>query len=77
MNIGITLASFGKPGNIPLLNVKFIRADNGTRFKYFHRYAITSSFALFKLKIFNTFRTSSGMVGDIENVFFCFFSRRN
>ena len=75
MNIGgTTLANFRELGNIPVLNDKFVRVDNGTEISLFISFSIFTGmllgpFALFKLKVFNSFRTSLGVVGDKKNVF--------
>ena len=75
MNIGITLANFRELENIPVLNDKFVRADNGTWISLFISFGIFTdvllgSLALFKLKVFNSFRTSPGVVGDKKQCVF-------
>ena len=65
----MTLPSFEEPGNIPVLNDKFIRVDNGTDISLFISLStftgmLLGSFALFKIKVFNKFRTSLGVAVD-------------
>ena len=81
MNIGITLSNFRELGNIPVLNDKFVRVDNGTEISLFISFSIFTGMllgplALFKLKVFNSFRTSSGVVGDKKNVFALLFVKK-
>ena len=73
-------ANFRKLGNIPVLNYKFVRVDNGTELSLFiyskiFRCVLLGPFALFKLKVFNSFRTSSGVVEDKKNVFAILFGK--
>ena len=56
----------GELGNIPVLNSKFFRVDKGTEISLFISLSIFTGmllcpFALFKLKVFNIFRTLSGV----------------
>ena len=79
MNIGITLTNFRELGNIAVLNDKFARV--GTEISLFISFSIFTGmllgpFALFKLKVFNSFRTSSGVVGDKKNVFALLFVKK-
>ena len=75
------MANCRELGNIPVLNDKFVRVDKGTEISLFISFSILTGmllgpFALFNLKVFNLFRTSSGVVGDKNNVFALLFVKK-
>ena len=67
--------------SVPLLSDQFIREYNSTEILLFTYLSILTvillgTFALFKLKVFNIFRTFSGVVGDEKNLFVLMFPKK-
>ena len=81
LNTVITLATFKEFRNTPVLNDKFIRVHNGSEILLFRPFNILAGkllgpLALFRLKVFNILATSSGVVGDKNNVLVFLFVKK-